>query len=1248
MSLEGGLINAVAAIHTSQRACVFIDEVIEQNVLHDCHLQVRLHVGWPFFAALNGRTVIRPLLDAAQPYIAVYPTAGMEPQLGNIVHILRAWLSGTSHALTLKTTVDPPCIQVDFGCDLSPMQVQTDVVTALKEGGFTFVEILPPEVVMWTNHNVEKLVYTTTWNQPVGFKSLSPKTWDECLALRARVEDTLMAMDLANQLQKVQRVTFSIGLCPFSIWHFPHKLKEALEGAGGVISAAYMDFYAADLSIATCMPNRILESTPKLLQILGSATPTVVANPSLSQMRMISSELHRLGEFRKNGERFMHRAEGPIVAIALKGRKCTTHVEECVLLHKAHGLLACAVDVENSICYVSRTEELSDEATMQIFHDLGFEGTMTIADADSDHGEKFTALLVARQLEGLLDDNVATIHALDLLHQVAPVHRKRPRLLDDECYDLHAPPAPSVPNKSRRVVSQYELLMCAPLEVRMKANGAGLALELGVPTQTTLSIFTWNSNAALDMESNTTSPEKLDRECKSPDTKSSTSFGSNPEDDRVYAQILGAESLYMVMEVTRDDDVTDEGMPGNVVGVHSADSTFVFEHEWTLWFHRGDIDEKPVMTDTLHKVGSFGTPGGFWQLWAALDVHLLREGCSLHLCKKGTPPPWEDSMDHWMAEGMAVPSRFQLWSSLVLSTVGEMISSDTDRVCALVLTAGGQGGDRIRLWTDAGQGYHMDLLLPDPTQCLCSTPLNMELQRLLWPASPDKMEMFSPVVVPKSKPSPPEAPPVLKTASPSPDATLSFDMLIRDTAESDAAEVKEWLITNELGHHWDAMHGDGYDDMRSILALEETDLDDLGFTAADKTKLFRARGTYKLPDRKKLSINSHGRSMNGSRNARPIPVRSGSVPKGGLSPDALPFQPQNMSPHQHMGMSPPRAAQVFPFQNSPIAPSEHIIQKALNQYQQSSPPAAVLTDRWSSSPVQPPSQWPSSFGSPPNQRFTSKLNPEAPAFQPPALAEHMFEKPKVGWREMKNGREWRSVDWEGLLPEERQELWEKMEERTAVELTEASQEAIQRMFPVPEPSWQVLGKHVFIRTGSSLEPLPGGYREGQVLSLTVCGIGENPRLVALKVDRVVSECGTPHVVLYKSKCTRQEESNHIETWKALSAPLTLEGVVKTVWRMRQQKRSSGARPKNWEEPFEPFDRPPPFAAQNPPPFHFPDPPALNPWAPQPSQGPDRGAQWHPQQDAPPPRGSNWGPGGSDWHTQQGPWADNLPPGGATW
>ena len=39
---------------------------------------------------------------------------------------------------------------------------------------------------------------------------------------------------------------------------------------------------------------------------------------------------------------------------------------------------------------------------------------------------------------------------------------------------------------------------------------------------------------------------------------------------------------------------------------------------------------------------------------------------------------------------MAAPARFQLWSSLVLSTVGEMFSSDTDRVCAMVLTAGGQ------------------------------------------------------------------------------------------------------------------------------------------------------------------------------------------------------------------------------------------------------------------------------------------------------------------------------------------------------------------------------------------------------------------------------------------------------------------------------------------------------------------------------------------------------------------------------
>ena len=63
-----------------------------------------------------------------------------------------------------------------------------------------------------------------------GPKYLSPKAWDDYSALCARVDDTLMAMDLASHLQKVQRVTFSIGVCPFSVWM---ALPAQFEGGSG-------------------------------------------------------------------------------------------------------------------------------------------------------------------------------------------------------------------------------------------------------------------------------------------------------------------------------------------------------------------------------------------------------------------------------------------------------------------------------------------------------------------------------------------------------------------------------------------------------------------------------------------------------------------------------------------------------------------------------------------------------------------------------------------------------------------------------------------------------------------------------------------------------------------------------------------------------------------------------------------------------------------------------------------------------
>mmetsp|Transcript_129405 Transcript_129405/g.223582 ORF Transcript_129405/g.223582 Transcript_129405/m.223582 type:complete len:1259 (-) Transcript_129405:247-4023(-) len=218
---------------------------------------------------------------------------------------------------------------------------------------------------------------------------------------------------------------------------------------------------------------------------------------------------------------------------------------------------------------------------------------------------------------------------------------------------------------------------------------------------------------------------------------------------------------------------------------------------------------------------------------------------------------------------------------------------------------------------------------------------------------------------------------------------------------------------------------------------------------------------------------------------------------------------------------------------------------------------------------------------------TFKLNPQAAAFKPSSVTassvttaqsskmpkdfgdvmdgsanedEDDGEK-RSGWRDMKNGREWREM--EPPTDEQEREEWnERMEERVAVELTRDSQEAIKQAYPNTDPDWQVLGKFVFIRNHPAEgKPLPGGTQIGDSCQLELTGVGKNPRLLALKFDGIQSEVGVAHCVVYKATCTRQEESNYISNWEKPEKKLTLQGVVKQVWRMRPPKRTNNNRKK---------------------------------------------------------------------------------------
>eukprot|EP01006_Ploeotia_vitrea_P021123 TRINITY_DN53469_c0_g1_i1.p1 TRINITY_DN53469_c0_g1~~TRINITY_DN53469_c0_g1_i1.p1 ORF type:complete len:487 (+),score=81.44 TRINITY_DN53469_c0_g1_i1:155-1462(+) len=181
-------------------------------------------------------------------------------------------------------------------------------------------------------------------------------------------------------------------------------------------------------------------------------------------------------------------------------------------------------------------------------------------------------------------------------------------------------------------------------------------------------------------------------------------------------------------------------------------------------------------------------------------------------------------------------------------------------------------------------------------------------------------------------------------------------------------------------------------------------------------------------------------------------------------------------------------------------------------------------------------------------------------------------KKRLTWRDLKSGKEWRAIDWDAMPEDERAELWDRMEERTALELSTDSQEALQAAFKIPFPDWQTLGKFIYLRSGQQDDvALPGGRKLGDEVQITLVGVGQNPRLVALKFDGIETEYGgpgaTPHVVLYKSQCTRQEESQHIHDWRPPPKHLILQGTIKKIWRLKQQKRNNPNRKKKGKGGF---------------------------------------------------------------------------------
>eukprot|EP00906_Rhabdomonas_costata_P006328 RCo009282 len=253
-------VNAAVADHESRLLCVFSPEKLGHAADPEGSLQISLTVDWPFFAALNGRTKFRKVLDASAQFIGIYPRLGGRMLLNRIEAILKETILKEIHdgrsPVALKVVRNPPSVQVSFTENVPIVQVRNVIVSALQAEHFQ-CEIVPSRVVLWQSTDARAPVFSTALscgecsepNPP------TPESATEALVnMKRTVADSLRELGLEASLEQVHYVSYSLGGSRCHLWQLAHVIKRGLEPWQEHILAAYVDFTAARLTVATRTP----------------------------------------------------------------------------------------------------------------------------------------------------------------------------------------------------------------------------------------------------------------------------------------------------------------------------------------------------------------------------------------------------------------------------------------------------------------------------------------------------------------------------------------------------------------------------------------------------------------------------------------------------------------------------------------------------------------------------------------------------------------------------------------------------------------------------------------------------------------------------------------------------------------------------------------------------------------------------------------------------------------------------------
>eukprot|EP00668_Euglena_longa_P018971 GGOE01023645.1.p1 GENE.GGOE01023645.1~~GGOE01023645.1.p1 ORF type:complete len:1010 (-),score=236.24 GGOE01023645.1:385-3414(-) len=473
--------------------------------------------------------------------------------------------------------------------------------------------------------------------------------------------------------------------------------------------------------------------------------------------------------------------------------------------------------------------------------------------------------------------------------------------------------------------------------------------------------------------------------------------------------LLGEEHYDTAAEASVEDPLQEEPASSS-----NPDLLNDLNEKWVFYF---DTSEAGGVTKPLEhnakEVGSFDTLKGFWRYWGAFNVDNLKEGLNLRLFRAGILPTSEDPANckggRWVARGIPPKDRSRIWPTVVLAMVQGLLKDDFDDIiCGMVLSTKA-GSDSIQVW--CGKPF-------DAAAVGDKVTVGAILEKVVSTDPADRTSFIYQTHAAKRRSGP--SPAQIEKAK-------SF------TTKKE--EVLSWLTSINLEEYFEDFVSEGFDDMRSIVALDEADLTEMGLKKGHRKRFLSARdkhleahrdllpkrvsSTSSTPKPKPDSRPSTDRGISGNWSEGPTRqpltrdhastmlerLRQATVGKQEderplMLAKSIPKRPESMPPAANTTLqSPPMRAVSVPIQGTPTAAFNSMQMQYLAQLQQLQQ-AGMLQQLFSlgTTPALPPAvpAFQSTFSSPTSYNAdwgallaslagATQLQPAPPRTPPPSM-----------------------------------------------------------------------------------------------------------------------------------------------------------------------------------------------------------------------------------------------------------------------